>query len=175
MNLELASHWLIVVLPLTLAFFALSRSPSRIVREPVLSVTISVVSSTVALPISKVPLIVKASEEFKSLIVTSLTSAEIFTLSLPAPVKIVALSAPTEIESLPLPALIESAPPLIIVSAESVATTIQSLEPVLIFCPSVVEAVYILPTSGTTERSVFSVPVPMTIDFPSLARLAAAP
>ena len=118
---EFVSHWLIVVLALTLAFFALSRSPSRILRVPVLSVIISVVLSTEAEPISKVPLIVKTSEEFKSLIVTSLTSAEIETESLPAPVKIVALSAPTEIESLPLPASIESAPPEIIVSAESVA------------------------------------------------------
>ena len=63
--------------------------------------------------------------------------------------------------SLPASALIESAPPVVTVSFLAVATTSQSCVPVVMLCAAVAAAVYLLPISGTTLRSVFSTPVPI--------------
>ena len=85
----LVSHAPIVV-ELILAFLAVSKSPSLILRVPVLSVMTSKVSSICAEPTSKVPLIVKVSSEFKSESVISLTVSEMVIKSAPSPEVMVA-------------------------------------------------------------------------------------
>ena len=128
----MASHLLIVV-ELILADLASSRLPSRILREPILSVITSKFSSICAEAGLKEPFIVKVSEEFKSERVISLTPSEMVMVSFPSPEVMVAPFALATIESLPLPALIESAPFEVIVSLAAVACTTQFLSVVIIF------------------------------------------